>query len=141
MILYSGDCVSVAICPDFSSRMRGGQWFVARRALLMTTAASLPQMDRPCACFVPTLHPAWGPPRYGGGSSLPARLATCAAEGGGADHTGRPCRHGDTCQHAGMADGARDRVTHLGVSPDLQARAGLRVGTEVVKDSAQLLAV
>src|SRR5262245_5735698 len=67
MILYSGDCVSVAIRPDFSSRMRGGQWFVARRALLMTTAASLPQMDQPCACFVPMLHPAWGPPAMAGG--------------------------------------------------------------------------
>src|SRR5262245_20473932 len=103
MILYSGDCVSVAIRSDFSSRMIGGQWLVARRALLMTTAASLPQIDRPYACFVPTLHPAWGPPAMVGGASRPARLATRAEEGDGADHTGRPCRHDDTCQHAGMA--------------------------------------
>src|SRR5215475_9964639 len=83
--------------------------------------------------FRANASPGLGPSRYGGGASRPARLATCAEEGGGADHTGRPCQYDDTCQHAGMADGARGRVTHLGVSPDLQARAGLRVGTEVVK--------
>jgi hypothetical protein len=73
----------------------------------------------PCQRFTrPGPLPLWR------GASRPARLATCTAGGGGADHTGRPCRHGDTCQHAGMADGAQGCVTHLGVSPDLQARTG-----------------
>ena len=90
----------------------------------------------PCQRFTrPGALPLWR------GALRPARLATYAEGGGGADPTGRPCRHSDTCQHAGMADGAQGRVTHLGVSPDLQARAGLRFGTEVVKRIAQFLAV
>src|SRR6266446_1196162 len=45
MILYSGDCVSVTILPDFSSRISGGKLCVARRALIMASAASLPRSE------------------------------------------------------------------------------------------------
>ena len=95
---------------------------------------SLPRpLERPHAGSVPTRTPAWNPPTVVGGS--PCGGDRRRALQGAAAWTTQADRAGmsDTCRHAGMAEGARGRVTHLAVFPDLHAHVGLRVGTEVVK--------
>src|SRR5262245_17622778 len=88
MILYSGDCVAVAILPDLSRRMRGGKCWVARRALRMASASSLPRS----AAHTPQLRQQ-GPLRTirhtGGSPTLAPQYGEAVALGRGYDRDRR----------------------------------------------------
>src|SRR6266478_8517179 len=95
-----------------------------RRGYCVQSLPSSPlPLDRPLACLVPTLHPAWGPPAMVGGiTACAAGDALCEGllEG---PHRQMVTTCGDRCRHAGTAEGARGHVTPvIPENPNLLAR-------------------
>src|SRR5262245_49117181 len=69
--------------------------------------------------------------------SRPAQQGARCERGPHKDATGRGCRQvgtgADRCRYVGTAEGAHGHRTPSAVSPNLHARMGLVVGTEVVE--------